>query len=73
MEIILCKNVVYTFILRNQEHTLNHQPLCAAVFPKGKYVDLGTKGCKEKGLCLLSLPMAHLGNLFFPSPQLYIL
>lgn len=30
---------------------------------------LGTMGYKEKGLCLLSLPVTHLGYLFFPSPQ----
>lgn len=30
---------------------------------------LGTMGYKEKGLCLLSLPVTHLGKLFFALPQ----
>ena len=53
LEIILCKNVVYTFILQNKEHTLYHQLLCDTVFPR-EIRGSGNYGLQEGSVLIIT-------------------
>lgn len=67
--ITLCKNVVHTFILQNEEHTLNHESY-DAVFPKGKIHGSGNKGLQREGTRLIITTSDPLKKLVLPIPTI---